>query len=33
MMDVTIERQDGVLCAQVSGRIDGSNTVQFEDKI
>ena len=29
-MDVTTERQDGVLSARVSGRIDGSNVAEFE---
>ena len=32
-MDVTTERQDGVLSAQVGGRIDGANVVEFEDAI
>ena len=32
-MDVTTERQDGVLSAQVSGRIDGSNAAEFEEAI
>ncbi len=31
MADVTIERQDDVLSADVSGRIDGSSVVQFEE--
>ena len=29
-MDVTTERKDGVLSAQVGGRIDGSNAAEFE---
>ncbi len=33
MMDVTTERHDGVLSADVGGRIDGSNVVQFEEAI
>ncbi len=32
-MDVTTERQDGVLSAQVGGRIDGSNAAEFEEAI
>ena len=32
-MDVTTERQDGVLSAQVGGRIDGSNAATFEEAI
>ena len=32
-MDVTTERQDGVLSAQVGGRIDGSNATTFEETI
>lgn len=32
-MDVTTERQEGVLTAQVGGRIDGSNVAQFEEAI
>ena len=32
-MDVTTERQDGVLSARVGGRIDGSNVVEFEEAI
>ena len=32
-MDVTTERQDGVLSAQVGGRIDGSNGAEFEEAI
>ena len=32
-MDVTTERQDDVLSAQVGGRIDGSNTAEFEEAI
>ena len=32
-MDVTTERQDSVLSAQVGGRIDGSNVDEFEDAI
>ena len=32
-MDVTTERQDGVLSAQVGGRIDGSNVAEFEEAI
>ena len=32
-MDMTTERQDGVLSAQVGGRIDGSNAATFEEAI
>ena len=32
-MDVTTERQDGVLSARVEGRIDGANAVEFEEAI
>ena len=32
-MDVTIERQDGVLSVRVGGRIDGSNAHEFEKAI
>ena len=32
-MDVTTERQDGVLSAQVGGRIDSANAVEFEEAI
>ena len=32
-MDVMTERQEGVLTAQVGGRIDGSNVAQFEEAI
>ena len=32
-MDVTTERQDGVLSAQVGGRIDGTNASEFEEAI
>ncbi len=32
-MDVTTERHDDVLSADVGGRIDGSNVVQFEEAI
>ena len=32
-MDVTTERQEGVLTAQVGGRIDGSNVAEFEEAI
>ena len=32
-MDVTTERQDGVLSAQVGGRIDGSNAAEFKEAI
>lgn len=32
-MDVTTERQEDVLTAQVGGRIDGSNVAQFEEAI
>ena len=32
-MDVSTERQDGVLSFRVSGRIDGSNAVEFEEAI
>ncbi len=33
MADVTTERQGDVLSANVSGRIDGSNVVQFEEAV
>lgn len=32
-MEMTTERQDGVLSALVGGRIDGSNVVAFEEAI
>ena len=32
-MDVTTERQGGVLSAQVGGRIDGANAAEFEEAI
>ena len=32
-MDVTTERQDGVLSAHVGGRIDGTNASEFEEAI
>ncbi len=32
-MDLTTERQDGVLSARVSGRIDGTNALEFERSI
>ena len=32
-MELTTERQDGVLSAQVGGRIDGSNAAEFEEAI
>ncbi len=32
-MDLTTERQDGVLCARVSGRIDGTNAFEFEEAV
>ena len=32
-MDVTTERQDGVLSAQVGGRIDSANAVEFGEAI
>ena len=32
-MDVTTERQDGVLSAQVGERIDGTNASEFEEAI
>ena len=32
-MDVTTEREGGVLSARVGGRIDGSNVVEFEEAI
>ncbi len=32
-MEVTTERRDGVLTARVSGRIDGSNAVRFEEAV
>ena len=32
-MDVSTERQDGVLSARVGGRIDGSNVAEFEEAI
>ena len=33
MVDVTTERQDDVLSADVGGRIDGSSAAQFEEAI
>ncbi len=33
MVNVTTERIDGVLSADVDGRIDGSNVVQFEEAV
>ena len=33
MADITTERHDDVLSAGVSGRIDGSNVVQFEEAV
>ena len=33
MVDVTTERHDDILSADVGGRIDGSNVVQFEEAI
>ena len=32
-MDVTTERQGGVLSVQVGGRIDGANAAEFEETI
>ena len=32
-MDVTAERNDGVLSARVSGRVDSTNAREFEDMI
>ena len=32
-MDVTTERQDGVLSVQVGGRIDGASASEFEEAI
>ena len=32
-MDVTTERQDGVLSARWADRIDGSNAAEFEEAI
>ena len=32
-MDITTERQDGILSALVSGRIDGSNVIQLEETV
>ncbi len=32
-MDLTTERQDGVLSARVSGRIDGTNAFEFEEAV
>ncbi len=32
-MELTTERQDGVLSVRVSGRIDGSNAREFEEAI
>ena len=33
MVDVTTERHDDILSADVGGRIDGSNVVEFEEAI
>ncbi len=33
MIEVNVERQDGVLTALVEGRIDGSNVMQFEESV
>ncbi len=33
MIEVNVERQDGVLSAMVTGRIDGSNVMQFEESV
>ena len=32
-MEVTTERQDGVLSARVAGRIDGTNVREFEEAV
>ncbi|MDE0174382.1 MAG: STAS domain-containing protein [Defluviicoccus sp.] len=32
-MDVTTEREDGVLTARVEGRIDGATAVRFEEAV
>ena len=32
-MDVAMERQDDILSVLVSGRIDGSNVMQFEEAV
>ena len=32
-MEVTTEREDGVLTARVEGRIDGSNAVEFSEAV
>ena len=32
-MDVAMERQDDILSVLVSGRIDGSNVMQFEETV
>ena len=32
-MDVSAERQDGVLCVRAEGRIDGANARQFEETV
>ncbi len=32
-MDMTTERQDGVLAAAVGGRIDGTNSAEFEQAL
>ena len=32
-MDVSAERQDGVLSVRVEGRIDGANARQFEEAV
>ena len=32
-MDVETERRDGILSVLVSGRIDGSNVMQFEETV
>lgn len=33
VMNLSTEREDGVLSAQVGGRIDGSNAAEFEEMI
>ncbi len=33
MIEVNIERQDDILAALITGRIDGSNVMQFEESI
>ena len=32
-MEVTSERRDGILCARVSGRVDGTNAMEFEEAL